>query len=87
MVVPQVTQNPLESHGDSVRITAFLRTELARQQVIADRECRDLKRLRSLGLRSDQAERRAANAVAVAQYLGSTLRALGDNRDFKAVQR
>ncbi len=96
MVTPQATHNTPESHGDSVRITAqdrhdvkveFLLEELARQQVIAAFEANDLQRLKDMGLPYAQAERRAGNATAVLQYLGSTLRALGYNRDFKAVQR
>lgn len=88
------TQPPQGASDDSVRITAqqrrqteidFLVRELARQQVIASSEAADLKRLKELGLRFDQAERRAANATAVLQYLGSTLRAYGYNRDFPAV--
>jgi hypothetical protein len=97
MVSPQATQNSPQSSSDSVRITAqnrrrdiitFLREELTRQQVIADEECKDLNNLRRLNLPLAQAERRASNAVGIVQYLGSTLRAMGDNRenrDFKAV--
>lgn len=86
MATQEVTQVPQQSSDESVRITEFLREELARQQVIADVECRDLKRLKQMGLPHEQAERRASNATAVLQYIGSTLRAYGDNRDFRGVQ-
>lgn len=97
MVSQQSTHNGKSStdwsreSDDSVRITAeqrrltlitFLREELTRQQVIADNECRDLNNLRKLKLPLVQAERRASTAIAIAQYLGSTLRAIGGNRDF-----
>lgn len=94
MVSPQATQPPQGSPA-SVRITAqvrhevrleFLLDELARQQVIVDNECRDLKRVKEMGLPYAQAERRAGSATAVLQYLGSTLRALGYNRDFPVVR-
>lgn len=91
MVSTEVTQNSPQSSSDSVRITAeirrqtlitFLTEELDRQQTVVDFEARELESKRKRGVSSAQAERRAANATAVLQYLGSTLRAVAGNRDF-----
>jgi hypothetical protein len=96
MVTTKPTQSPQGASDDSVRITAAVRhqvevdlltRELARQQVIADSEARDLRSLKNLGLPSASAERRASNATAVLQYIGATLAAYGDNRDFRGVSR
>lgn len=78
---------------ESVRITAIrrqgvvdhLRGELARAQLIAANECQDLRVKRGTGQPCAQAELRASNATAVVQYLGATLKAYGDNRDFPSV--
>lgn len=95
MVFQQATQSPQGASGDSVRITAAVRhqvevdlltRELARQRVIADSEARDLRSLKKLGRPTETAERRASNATAVLQYIGATLAAYVDNRDFRGVQ-
>lgn len=78
------------AEGDSVRITAegrravvkFFTDELARQQTVADFEARDFESKRKRDVPSEHAERRASNATAVLQYIGSTLRAFEGNRDF-----
>ena len=97
MVSTEVTQTGKSAHprpgDDSVRITAIrrqaivehLRGELARAQLVAANECQDLRVKRSTGQPCAQAELRASNATAVVQYIGSTLRAYGNNRDFGAV--
>lgn len=103
MVSPQATQpvqSPHPRQGDSVRITAqvpretrrqvlreHLADELVRAQAIAASEANDLKVLRGNGQPCAQAELRAANATAVLQYIGSTLAAYSDNRDFRGVAK
>jgi hypothetical protein len=91
MVSTEVTQNSPQSSSDSVRITAetrrqveieLLTRELTRQQIVVASECNDLKVLKSNGSPCAMAERRASNATAVLQHLGSMLRARGGNRDF-----
>lgn len=86
-----LSPNDWQRSGDSVRITAqerrrmltdFLRSELVRAQAIAACESNDLRVMRGNGQPCAQAELRASNATAVAQYLGSTLKAYSDNRDF-----
>lgn len=83
---------------DSVRITAqvplqvrrqilreFFEVELPRAQAIAASEANDFRVLRGNGQPHAAAELRAANATAVLQYIGATLKAFsGDNRDYRA---
>jgi hypothetical protein len=95
MVYQQATQPPQQPTG-SVRITAQVRrqvlrehyeSEQRRQQAIVASECNDLKVLRANHLPAAVAEHRAANAVAVLQYIGTNLTAYSDNRDFRGVAR
>jgi hypothetical protein len=90
---PHPRPNDWKRGDESVRITAIrrqgvvdhLRGELARAQLIAANECQDLRVKRGQGMPCAQAELRASNATAVVQYLGATLKAYGDNRDFPSV--
>lgn len=101
MVSQQSTQQSNSStdwtreSDESVRITAIRRQavidhlsgELARAQLIAASEGQDLRVKRSSGQPCAQAELRAANATAIVQYLGATLKAFEGNRDFAQVTR
>jgi hypothetical protein len=98
MVTTKPTQSPQGASDDSVRITAqqrhdavvgFLSTELVRQQSIVAFEKRDRTAKRRVGVAPvdmDAADMRVTAAVAVEQYISSTLAAFGFNRDFPAVQ-
>lgn len=96
MVSPQATQPVQSAHPNQAEATRIaeirrqavvdhLRGELARAQAIAASERRDVRAKKESGEPGAQAQRRAENAAAIQQYLGATLRAFGDNRDFKAV--